>query len=159
MMEELLLPTGEEEARSENSSYAPGEKEEKTMGEHFKSFFLETIAVDLRRSVHNFLKRNGLLTLSVLAVLTGCVLGFVLRGSQLSIQVGRHRTIALSVLGRKTQNHNSVSHVLAVSMVCLIGPHVCIYQDTKLTLIPKKRYVRISISCKTFCWRSRMRKV
>ncbi|CAL8251891.1 unnamed protein product [Merluccius merluccius] len=85
-MEELLLPSGEEEAHSENSSFAPGEKGEKTMGERLKSFILETLVVDLGQSLRNFLKRNGLLTLSVLAVLTGCVLGFVLRGSQLSTQ-------------------------------------------------------------------------
>uniref|UniRef100_A0A8C4FG50 Amino acid transporter n=1 Tax=Dicentrarchus labrax TaxID=13489 RepID=A0A8C4FG50_DICLA len=33
-----------------------------------------------------FLKRNGLLTLSVFAVLTGCTLGFMLRGTHLSTQ-------------------------------------------------------------------------
>uniref|UniRef100_A0A671UIL3 Amino acid transporter n=1 Tax=Sparus aurata TaxID=8175 RepID=A0A671UIL3_SPAAU len=37
-------------------------------------------------TVRNFLKRNGLLTLSVIAVLTGCTLGFMLRGTQLSTQ-------------------------------------------------------------------------
>ncbi|KAJ3599937.1 hypothetical protein NHX12_033889 [Muraenolepis orangiensis] len=86
-MEELLLPSREEEVHSDsNSCFAPEEKEEKTMGGHLKSFFSETVAVDLRRTLRNFLKRNGLLTLSVFAVLSGCVLGFVLRGSQLSTQ-------------------------------------------------------------------------
>ena len=91
-MEELLLPSGEE-APSEAGSFAPAEKEEeeeRSLGQRVKSFFLQTVAVDLRRHLRNFLKRNGLLTLSVLAVLTGCVLGFVLRGSQLSTQVGPH---------------------------------------------------------------------
>uniref|UniRef100_A0A673W4U8 Amino acid transporter n=1 Tax=Salmo trutta TaxID=8032 RepID=A0A673W4U8_SALTR len=36
--------------------------------------------------LRDYLKRNGLLTLSVFAVLTGCVLGAVLRGSHLSTQ-------------------------------------------------------------------------
>ncbi|XP_059923234.1 excitatory amino acid transporter 5 isoform X2 [Gadus macrocephalus] len=80
-MEELLLPSGEE-APSEAGSFAPAEKEEeRSLGRRLKR-----LAVDLRRRVKNFLKRNGLLTLSVLAVLTGCVLGFALRGSQLSTQ-------------------------------------------------------------------------
>ncbi|KAM3876290.1 excitatory amino acid transporter 5-like [Diretmus argenteus] len=85
-MEELLLPTGEEEARSEHSSCAPGETR-KAMVDRIKNFFQEIInASDLKQTLKNFCKRNGLLTLSVLAVLTGCVLGFMLRGSQLSIQ-------------------------------------------------------------------------
>ena len=82
-MEELLLPSGEE-APSEAGSFAPAEKEEeRSLGRRLKR-----LVVDLRRRAKNFLKRNGLLTLSVLAVLTGCVLGFSLRGSQLSTQVG-----------------------------------------------------------------------
>uniref|UniRef100_A0A3Q4HLL8 Amino acid transporter n=1 Tax=Neolamprologus brichardi TaxID=32507 RepID=A0A3Q4HLL8_NEOBR len=38
------------------------------------------------RAVTNFFKRNGLLTLSVISVITGCTLGFILRGSQMSTQ-------------------------------------------------------------------------
>lgn len=87
-MDELLLPSGEEEARSDHSSYAPGAAG-KTMVDRIKNFLQETFTVDLRRSLRNFCKRNGLLVLSVIAVLTGCVLGFMLRGSQLSSQVGR----------------------------------------------------------------------
>lgn len=81
-MDELLLPSGEEEARSDHSSFAPGEAG-RTMGDRLKTFLQD----DLTRKVRNFLKRNGLLTLSVIAVLTGCTLGFMLRGTQLSTQV------------------------------------------------------------------------
>lgn len=84
-MEELLLPNVEEEVRSDNSSYAPGNAE-KTMGDQMKTFLLKTVKGDLR-TVKNFFKRNGLLTLSVISVITGCTLGFMLRGSQMSTQV------------------------------------------------------------------------
>ncbi|XP_018545876.1 excitatory amino acid transporter 5-like, partial [Lates calcarifer] len=84
-MEELLLPSGEEEARSDHSSYAPGHAG-RTMGDRVKTFFEVTVKEDLKRTVRNFLKKNGLLTLSVIAVLTGCTLGFMLRGTQLSTQ-------------------------------------------------------------------------
>lgn len=84
-MEELLLPNVEEEVRSDNSSYAPGNAE-KMMGDQMKTFLLKTVKGDLR-TVKNFFKRNGLLTLSVISVITGCTLGFMLRGSQMSTQV------------------------------------------------------------------------
>ncbi|XP_025998844.1 excitatory amino acid transporter 5 [Astatotilapia calliptera] len=83
-MEELLLPNVEEEVRSDSSSYAPGNAE-KTMGDQMKTFLLKTVKGDLR-TVKNFFKRNGLLTLSVISVITGCTLGFMLRGSQMSTQ-------------------------------------------------------------------------
>ncbi|KAM7012212.1 excitatory amino acid transporter 5-like [Tautogolabrus adspersus] len=83
-MEELLLPRGEEEARSDQSSYAPGDAG-RTMGDRVKSFFhLEN--GERRRNVRDFCKRHGLLTLSVISVVTGCTLGFMLRGTQLSSQ-------------------------------------------------------------------------
>lgn len=85
-MEELLLPSGEEEARSDHSSYVPGTTG-KTMGDRVKNFLQVTLKKDLRRNVRDFCKRNGLLTLSVIAVLTGCTLGFTLRGTHLSTQV------------------------------------------------------------------------
>ncbi|KAI3369156.1 hypothetical protein L3Q82_026119, partial [Scortum barcoo] len=84
-MEELLLPSGEEEVRSDHSSYVPGEAG-RTMGDRVKSFFLVTLKEDLGKGVRDFCKRNGLLTLSVIAVVTGCTLGFMLRGTQLSTQ-------------------------------------------------------------------------
>lgn len=85
-MEELLLPGGEEEARSEHSSYAPGDAG-KTVGERLKNFLVGAMTGEVRETLKNFCRRNGLLTLSVIAVLTGCTLGFMLRGTQLSTQV------------------------------------------------------------------------
>lgn len=85
-MEELLLPSSEEEARSEHNSYVPGDAG-RTMGDRVKTFLQLTVKGGLSRSVRDFCKRNGLLTLSVIAVLTGCTLGFTLRGTQLSTQV------------------------------------------------------------------------
>lgn len=91
-MEELLLPSGEEEVRSDHSSYAPGDAG-RTMGDRVKTF----VQGDLKKSARAFLKRNGLLTLSVIAVLTGCTLGFMLRGTQLSTQVRLTCCVYLSV--------------------------------------------------------------
>lgn len=85
-MEELLLPSGEEEARSDHSSYVPGDAG-RTMGDRVKTFLQVTVKEDLKRNVRDFCKKNGLLTLSVIAVLTGCTLGFMLRGTHLSTQV------------------------------------------------------------------------
>lgn len=85
-MEELLLPSGEEEARSDHSSCAPGHGGG-TMGDRVKTLLRGAVKEDLKRNVRDFCKRNGLLTLSVIAVLTGCTLGFMLRGTQLSTQV------------------------------------------------------------------------
>ncbi|XP_054458845.1 excitatory amino acid transporter 5-like [Anoplopoma fimbria] len=82
-MDELLLASGEEEVRSDHSSCAPGEAE-RTMGDRVKTLFKGT--GNLRSTVKKHLRRNGLLTLSIVAVLTGCTLGFMLRGTQLSTQ-------------------------------------------------------------------------
>lgn len=45
------------------------------------------VSVKVRAYVKDYCKRNGLLTLSVIAVVTGCVLGFLLRSLNLSTQV------------------------------------------------------------------------
>ena len=45
------------------------------------------VSLKARAYVKDYCKRNGLLTLSVFAVVTGCVLGFVLRTLNLSTQV------------------------------------------------------------------------
>lgn len=84
-MEDLLLPSREEESRSDQSSFAPGAAG-RTMGDWAK-FFLGSVTRNQWRNLRDFFKRNGLLTLSVVAVLTGCTLGFMLRGTQLSTQV------------------------------------------------------------------------
>ncbi|XP_075935360.1 excitatory amino acid transporter 5-like [Anarhichas minor] len=82
-MDKLLLPSGEEEERSEHSSYAPGEAK-RTMWDRVKTLFQGTW--NLRSNLKGFLKRNGLLTLSIISVITGCTLGFTLRGTHLSTQ-------------------------------------------------------------------------
>ena len=45
------------------------------------------VSLKTRAYIKDYCKRNGLLTLSVFAVVTGCVLGFVLRAFNLSTQV------------------------------------------------------------------------
>uniref|UniRef100_A0A673GIX0 Amino acid transporter n=1 Tax=Sinocyclocheilus rhinocerous TaxID=307959 RepID=A0A673GIX0_9TELE len=45
-----------------------------------------TFSASVREYVKDYIRHNGLLTLSVLAVITGCVLGFTLRGLDLSTQ-------------------------------------------------------------------------
>ncbi|KAK9519902.1 hypothetical protein VZT92_022603 [Zoarces viviparus] len=82
-MDKLLLPSGEEEERSEHSSYVPGEAK-RTMWDRVKTLFQGTW--NLRSNLKGFLKRNGLLTLSIISVITGCTLGFTLRGTHLSTQ-------------------------------------------------------------------------
>ncbi|XP_026179128.1 excitatory amino acid transporter 5 [Mastacembelus armatus] len=85
-MDELLLPSGpDQETRSEHSSYAPGDAG-RAMGDRVRAFLPVTVDGDLRRNMGDFCKRNGLLLLSVIAVLTGCTLGFLLRGTHLSTQ-------------------------------------------------------------------------
>lgn len=87
-MEELLLPTDGKETRYNNSTYSPrGDSGGKPMYERVKTFLHGTFVVDLKQWLREYLKLNGLLTLSVFAVLAGCLLGFMLRGSHLSTQV------------------------------------------------------------------------
>lgn len=95
-MEELLLPSAEEEQRSEHGSYGPGAGGKSSTWERVKSFLKGR--QQLQRNVQTFFKKNGLLTLSVIAVVTGCTLGFMLRGTQLSTQVPHSRS--WSRLGR-----------------------------------------------------------
>ncbi|KAM6921774.1 excitatory amino acid transporter 5 [Xenentodon cancila] len=83
-MEELLLPS-DEEVRSDQGSFSPGDPG-RTKVDPVKSFFVHMSKRDPLKNVREFCKRNGLLTLSVIAVITGCTLGFMLRGTQLSTQ-------------------------------------------------------------------------
>lgn len=83
-MDKLLLPEEEEEARWDHSSHAPGEAE-RTMGDRVKTVFHGTET--FWSTAKGYLKRNGLLTLSIISVVTGCTLGFTLRGTHLSTQV------------------------------------------------------------------------
>lgn len=57
------------------------------MMEGLKKILEQTVPAKIREYVRDYCKRNGLLTLSVFAVVMGCVLGFVLRSLNLSTQV------------------------------------------------------------------------
>lgn len=59
--------------------------------ECIKKMFKNVVSVKVREYIKDYCKRNGLLTLSVIAVVTGCVLGFLLRTLNLSTQVYRGR--------------------------------------------------------------------
>ncbi|PWA29515.1 hypothetical protein CCH79_00008038 [Gambusia affinis] len=54
--------------------------------ETWKKLFKGAVSVKVREYVKDYCKRNGLLTLSVFAVITGCGLGFTLRTFNLSTQ-------------------------------------------------------------------------
>ncbi|XP_027867689.1 excitatory amino acid transporter 5 [Xiphophorus couchianus] len=73
-MDELLLPGGGgEEARSDPAGQV-------------RAWLRALVGGDFWRNLRGFCRRNGLLTLSVIAVVTGCTLGFMLRGTELSTQ-------------------------------------------------------------------------
>ncbi|XP_077060378.1 solute carrier family 1 member 8a [Siphateles boraxobius] len=85
-MEELLIPTDVEEAPPEPATFFSPAGPAKTPLEKIKDCMASMFAVSVRKYVKDYIRRNGLLTLSVLAVITGCVLGFMLRGLALSTQ-------------------------------------------------------------------------
>ncbi|XP_042574534.1 excitatory amino acid transporter 5-like isoform X1 [Cyprinus carpio] len=58
----------------------------RNMVEYFKNLIKNSISPKFREWVKEYCKRNGLLTLSVLAVMSGCVVGFTLRSLNLSTQ-------------------------------------------------------------------------
>lgn len=58
-----------------------------TRMESVSKFWKSLVPAKLRAYLKDYCKRNGLLTLSVIAVVTGCVLGFLLRTFNLSTQV------------------------------------------------------------------------
>ncbi|KAJ8371998.1 hypothetical protein AAFF_G00298200 [Aldrovandia affinis] len=68
---------------SEDSSVSPADLR-KTMLEYVRKAVLSWLGP--RRWLREYCRRNGLLTLSIIAVVTGCVLGFLLRGLNLSTQ-------------------------------------------------------------------------
>lgn len=55
--------------------------------ELMKTALRALLPAKIRAYVKDYCKRNGLLTLSVIAVMTGCLLGFLLRSLNLSTQV------------------------------------------------------------------------
>lgn len=57
------------------------------MMERLKKLLKSMVSPKFRAYVKDYCKRNGLLTLSVIAVVMGCVLGFLLRSLNLSTQV------------------------------------------------------------------------
>lgn len=59
--------------------------------ELMKSMLRALLPAKIRAYVRDYCKRNGLLTLSVIAVVTGCLLGFLLRSLNLSTQVRTRR--------------------------------------------------------------------
>lgn len=63
--------------------------------ESVSKFWKSLVPTKLRAYVKDYCKRNGLLTLSVIAVVTGCVLGFVLRSFNLSTQVGPNNSVGV----------------------------------------------------------------
>lgn len=86
-MEELLIPADAEEAPPEPGIFFSPAGPAKTPLERMKDFMASIFSVSVREYVKDYIRQNGLLTLSVLAVITGCVLGFTLRDLDLSTQV------------------------------------------------------------------------
>nr|XP_055040740.1 excitatory amino acid transporter 5 [Misgurnus anguillicaudatus] len=80
-MEEYLIPT-----ESEPVGFFCSAGPAKSPLERINDFMKSTFTLNVREYVKEYIKRNGLLTLSILAVITGCVLGFLLRGLTLSTQ-------------------------------------------------------------------------
>ncbi|XP_053368978.1 excitatory amino acid transporter 5 [Clarias gariepinus] len=77
-MEEFLIP---EDARPEHGFFSPiGSGKNRLDG--VKTLLRGAFKIYIR----GYVKRNGLLTLSVLGVFTGCILGYTLRGCELSVQ-------------------------------------------------------------------------
>ncbi|KAF4083363.1 hypothetical protein AMELA_G00140470 [Ameiurus melas] len=77
-MEEFLIP---EDVRSEHGFFSPiGSGKSRLNG--VKNLLHSAFIIYIR----DYVKRNGLLTLSVLGVFTGCILGYTLRGCELSTQ-------------------------------------------------------------------------
>ncbi|KAK7119696.1 hypothetical protein R3I94_021504 [Phoxinus phoxinus] len=85
-MEELLIPADVEEVPPEPATFFSPAGPAKTPLERIKGCMSSVFSVSVRKYLKNYIRRNGLLTLSVLAVITGCVLGFMLRGLALSTQ-------------------------------------------------------------------------
>lgn len=88
-MEEFLIP---EDARSEHGFFSPiGSGKNRLHG--VRNLLRSAFAIYIR----DYVKRNGLLTLSVIGVFTGCILGYTLRGCELSVQVSSPTTIATRI--------------------------------------------------------------
>ncbi|XP_036376935.1 excitatory amino acid transporter 5-like isoform X2 [Megalops cyprinoides] len=84
-MDELLIPAEGEESASNSTSFSPKDPG-KSILEYLKDLLHGRFPGNFKQWVKEYCKRNGLLTLSVFAVVTGCVLGFMLRNQNLSTQ-------------------------------------------------------------------------
>ncbi|XP_048109546.1 excitatory amino acid transporter 5 [Alosa alosa] len=85
-MEELLIPAeGEDSQSPEPTAFTPAGPAKAPLGP-FDRFLKSVLPPSVKRYLRDYLRRNGLLTLSVMAVITGCVLGFMLRGQAVSSQ-------------------------------------------------------------------------
>ncbi|XP_017580959.1 solute carrier family 1 member 8b [Pygocentrus nattereri] len=72
--------------RSSSQSQSPLDTPWRAMVEYLKNVLHNTVSLKVREWVKDYCRKNGLLTLSVLAVVTGCVVGFMLRSLNLSTQ-------------------------------------------------------------------------
>ncbi|XP_035379047.1 excitatory amino acid transporter 5 [Electrophorus electricus] len=84
-MEELLISGGADNVHMEHRLFSPiGTR--KYLLDNIKEFLGDICTIKISDHLKQYVKRNGLLTLSVLGVVTGCVLGYMLRGTELSAQ-------------------------------------------------------------------------
>lgn len=82
------------------------------MMEHLGKIWKSLVPAKLRAYVRDYCKRNGLLTLSVIAVVTGCVLGFLLRSLNLSTQVRINESIGADQEAIwLALNHTALNHI------------------------------------------------
>ncbi|XP_076880876.1 excitatory amino acid transporter 5 [Brachyhypopomus gauderio] len=84
-MEELLISGEADKVRTEHGFFSPI-CPRKNLLENIKEFLCEIFSIKVRDYLKQYVRQNGLLTLSVLGVITGCVLGYMLRGTELSTQ-------------------------------------------------------------------------
>ncbi|KAJ8377786.1 hypothetical protein AAFF_G00251050 [Aldrovandia affinis] len=94
---------------SEDSAVSPADLR-KTMLEYARKAVLSWLGP--RRWLREYCRRNGLLTLSIIAVVTGCVLGFLLRGLNLSTQryVVLHNVVWMCLPGGRPRASTASQH-------------------------------------------------
>ena len=70
-----------------SGSHSPPKSLWRRMLEGVKRVLRRVVSLKIRVWISDYCKHNGLLTLSVLAVVSGCVIGYMLRSFNLSSQV------------------------------------------------------------------------
>lgn len=78
------------------------------MLEGLKRMLRKVVSVKLQEWISDYCRENGLLTLSVLAVVSGCVIGYMLRSLNLSSQVrhtGSDNLKSLLLISHKSRNN------------------------------------------------------